>query len=346
MLELRRRDARFGDLALSSSLSPRIALLLLVPPLMWAGNALVGRLFADSVPPLLLNALRWSTALLVPLPLGWRALATPACRAALRRRWRPLALLGLLGIGAYNALLYLSLQTSTPINVTLIASSAPVWMLLLGALFYGERPRGAQWAGAALSLAGVLVVLSGGEWNRLALIRPVPGDLWMLLAALSWAAYSWQLARPPPSLAGDARPRWDWAEFLLVQAIFGLVWASAAAGVESAITPPRIVWSPGLLAALVFIGIGPSLLAYRCWALGVAAVGPALAGFFANLTPLFAALLSALLLGQPPRAFHAAAFGLIVAGIVVSSRRPRAPDAARSATDTGSGPDVGRPGKT
>ena len=80
-------------------------------------------------------------------------------------------------------------------------------------------------------------------------------------------------------------------------------------------------WSWGLVAALAYLAIGPSVLAYRCWGLGVAAVGPALAAFFSNLTPLFAALMSAALLGQSPQPYHAAAFALIVAGIVVSNRR-------------------------
>ena len=69
------------------------------------------------------------------------------------------------------------------------------------------------------------------------------------------------------------------------------------------------------------IAIGPSLIAYRCWGIGVAAVGPAIAAFFGNLTPVFAAVMSAALLGEPPSWFHGAAFALIVLGIVVSSRR-------------------------
>jgi drug/metabolite transporter (DMT)-like permease len=302
-------------------ITPRVAALLTVPPLMWAGNALIGRLFADSVPPLLLNALRWWAALLVLLPLGGRALATAARRREIVQRWRPLALLGLLGVGAYNALQYMALQTSTPINVTLIASSAPVWMLLIGALFYGERPRAAQALGALLSLAGVLVVLVHGDATQLSAIRLVPGDFWILLAAFSWALYSWQLARPPALLRREQRPRWDWAEFILVQTLFGLVFASAAAGVEAVSSTHVLRWTPGLAVALVFLAIGPSVLAYRCWGLGVAAAGPTLAGFFSNLTPLFAAVFSALLLGLPPQPYHALAFVLIVAGIVVSSRR-------------------------
>ena len=70
--------------------------------------------------------------------------------------------------------------------------------------------------------------------------------------------------------------------------------------------------------------VGPSLVAYRLWGLGVAAAGPAVAAFFGNLTPLFAALLSAALLGEWPRPFHGLAFALIGAGILVSSRQARA----------------------
>lgn len=307
-----------------TKLTPKTVMLLTVPPLLWAANALVGRLLADSVPPLLLNAMRWWAALLLLLPLGWRAVGSQPRRALILQRWRPLAALGLLGVGAYNALQYMALHTSTPINVTLIASSTPVWMLLVGALFYGEQPRATQIGGALLSLAGVLLVLLRGDLGQLGTLRLVIGDLWMLLAALSWALYSWQLARPPASLHGAARPDWNWAEFLLVQALFGLVWASTAALAETALAPQAaqaVQWSPGLALALLFLALGPSLLAYRCWGLGVAAVGPAVAGFFSNLTPLFAALLSAALLRQPPQPYHGAAFVLIVAGIVLSNRR-------------------------
>ena len=76
-----------------------------------------------------------------------------------------------------------------------------------------------------------------------------------------------------------------------------------------------------LLAALAFIAVGPAVLAYRCWGVGVQRAGPAVAGFFVNLTPLFAAVLSAAFLGETPHLFHGVAFAFIVGGIVVSSRR-------------------------
>ncbi|MGH8848549.1 MAG: EamA family transporter, partial [Polaromonas sp.] len=113
----------------------------------------------------------------------------------------------------------------------------------------------------------------------------------------------------------------DWAAFLLAQIVFGLGWSGLFAASEWALTDARISWGWPLATALLFIAVGPAVIAYRCWGMGVQRVGPAIAGFFSNLTPLFAALLSAAFLGELPQPYHALAFVLIVAGIVVSSRR-------------------------
>jgi len=309
-----------------ATLTPRLALALSLPPLLWAGNAVVGRIAIQSISPLWLNVLRWGIALALLLPLGWRAFGTARRRAQLAARWPHLALLSLTGVGAYNALQYLALQTSTPLNVTLIAASSPVWMLAIGALVHGERPRRAQLLGAVLSLAGVAVVLGRGELQALRRVQFVPGDLLMLCGIVSWCIYSWLLAKPPASMRAPDRPDWHWAEFLAIQVGLGLVWATAFAGLGTAWAPSthglhHVTWTPGLMAAVAYVGVLPSLVAYRLWGLGVAQAGPTVAAFFANLTPLFAALLGAAMLGEWPQPFHALAFGLIVAGIVVSARR-------------------------
>jgi drug/metabolite transporter (DMT)-like permease len=290
------------------------ALLLTVPPLMWAGNAVVGRLVRDAVPPMTLNLLRWSLALLILLPLGRAAFKNGSGALV---NWRRYALLGLFGIGLYNSFQYLALQSSTPINVTLVAAGLPVWMMLVGRLFFGVRIRAAQSAGAVLSIAGVLVVLCRGDWHQLASLRLVPGDLYMILATIAWSFYSWILnqQRDVPAL------RADWAAFLLVQVFYGVLFSSAFAGIEWAVAaPPPIAWRPTVYAALAFVAIGPAIVAFRCWGAGVAKAGPAVGAFFVNLTPLFAALLSAAFLGEPPHLYHLLAFALIVSGIGVSAR--------------------------
>jgi drug/metabolite transporter (DMT)-like permease len=322
VLELRRLLREHGParrMTAGLRLSPRLLTMLTLPPLLWAGNAVVGRLMAGQVPPLTLNLLRWSLTALLLLPIAWRALV-PWRRLA--SRWPYLFALGLFGVGSFNSLQYLALVSSTPLNVTLVGASMPVWMLLVGALFFGERPRSAQVLGAALSLAGVAVVLGRGSMAVLQGVHLVPGDLYVLAAVIGWAFYSWLLVRPPAHMRGAERPRadegWDWAGLLLVQTLFGLLAAGAFTAGEQALGAAPIRWSLGVVLALLYVSLGASIAAYRCWGLGVAEGGPALAAIFVNLTPLFAGLLSAIWLGEWPQPYHAQAFALIVGGIAAS----------------------------
>jgi drug/metabolite transporter (DMT)-like permease len=296
------------------NLSLSTALMLSGAALLWASNALVGRWIYEQVPPMTLNLLRWVLAMVILLPLSWRFLRADG---PIWPHWRRLAMLGLLSIGAYNTLQYLALHTSTAMNVTLVAGSMPVWTLLLGRLLHGQVISKRQWVGAILSIGGVLLVLCRGQWSVLMQLRFVPGDAYMLLATVSWSLYSWMLARP----SEPAELRGDWAGFLMAQILFGLLWSSLFAGLEWTIGSPQIHWSPPVVLAVVFIAVGPAVLAYRLWGIGVQRAGPQIASFFSNLAPVFAALMSTVLLGEAPQIFHLLAFVMIVGGIVVSSRR-------------------------
>jgi drug/metabolite transporter (DMT)-like permease len=295
-------------------LSISTAALLTVPPVLWAGNAVVGRLVREAVPPMTLNLLRWAIALVLLLPLGRAAFAQGSGMLA---NWRRYSMLGLLGVGLYNSLQYLALQTSTPINVTLVASGMPVWMMLVGRLCFKVAVRPRQVVGAVLSIAGVLLVLCRGDWQQLAALRLVVGDLYMILATIAWSFYSWLLLQQKDAPALRA----DWAAFLLVQVGYGVLWSAALAGGEWALEPVHIGWSWPVAAALAYVAIGPAILAMRCWGAGVMRAGPNVGAFFINLTPLFTALLSSAFLKEPPHLYHALAFALIVGGIVVSARR-------------------------
>ena len=304
---------------MNQRLSLPTALLLTVPPLMWAGNAVVGRAVADLIPPMTLNFLRWVIAFFILLPFTWQTLKATSSVWINYKRY---AVLGLLGVGCYNALMYLALHTSTPLNVTLVGASMPMWMLGTGALFFNQRITLMQVLGSVLSLLGVLVVLSRGQLAWLANVQLVPGDFYMVLASIAWAVYSWLLFQPAGSQPKDAPEiRSDWAAFLMAQMVFGLGWAGLFTAGEWSLSSASITWGWPLAVALLYVALGPALLAYRCWGLGVQRVGPAIAGFFSNLTPLIAALLSAAFLGELPQPYHAAAFVLIAGGILVSSWR-------------------------
>ena len=290
------------------------ALYLVITTALWAGNAVVGRLLVGSVSPVTLSVVRWGLAALLLLPWGWRVLKRDSALWDNKVRF---LLLGLFGVGSYNVLLYLALQTSSAINVTLIGASMPIWMLLIGAICYQTKPNLLQLLGAVVSLVGVMIVLTRGDIATLLSMHWVKGDLLILLATILWAFYSWMLARPGSS----TERQWGWADFLMAQVLVGLMWACFFDGVEvvtgNAYLHLTVV--TGLL--IVFVALGPSLIAYRLWGIGVDRAGPTVAAFFANLIPLFTALLSSVLLGEPPMLYHGLAFALIVAGIIASSTR-------------------------
>jgi len=286
---------------------------LLLATALWAGNAIAGRVLVGSISPITLSAVRWGLAALLLLPLGWRVFMP---RSALWQNKKRFLLLGLFGVGSYNVLLYLALQTSTAINVTLIGASMPIWMLFIGAVFYQVKPSILQMIGAVVSLLGVGIVLTRGDLAALLSMEMVIGDLLIMLATILWAFYSWMLSRPGSS----SERQWPWAEFLMAQVTVGLLWTGFFDGLEIATGHAFIDLNWWTASLILFVAIGPSLIAYRCWGLGVNGAGPTVAAFFANFIPLFTALLSAAMLGEPPQLFHGLAFALIVAGIAISSK--------------------------
>jgi len=287
---------------------------LLTATALWAGNAITGRVLVASgaVSPITLSAVRWGLAALLLLPLGWRVFAPSS---ALWHNKKRFLLLGLFGVGSYNALLYLALETSTAINVTLIGASMPIWMLFIGAVFYQTKPRLLQAVGAVISLLGVAIVLTRGDLSTLLSMQIVLGDFFIMLATITWALYSWMLTRP-----GSSNERqWPWAQFLMAQIFAGLLWTGFFDGFEIAAGQAYLDLNFWTASLILFVAIGPSLISYRCWGLGVNGAGPTVAAFFANFIPLFTAIFSAAILGEPPQLFHGLAFALIVTGIWVSS---------------------------
>lgn len=284
--------------------------------LMWAGNAIVGKILVQSSSPVLLNTIRWGVTALILLPFAWRVFGytSPLWQSSKR-----FALLSLLGVGSYNVLLYLALKSSTPINVTLIGASMPIWAIVIGALFYKEQPNIKQIIGAVISLIGVTVVIVRGDLERLIEIEFVAGDLLMVLATILWGAYSWMLSHPKES----TERTWPWSYFLLAQVGFGFCWSLGFAVTEWQLEYSYFTWSWPTVFMIIYVIIGPSLIAYRCWGLGVSGAGATVATFFTNLIPLFTAILSTLLLQKPPELFQGVAFALILAGIYLSIQKKK-----------------------
>lgn len=295
---------------MTSRLTPSTAALLVLPPLFWAGNAVVGRALVGHFPPLALSFWRWALAFAILAPFAVRSIR--AHRDTIRSHWQALIALSFLGVACYNSLQYLALQTSGAVNATLIGASGPVAGLLIGAVFYQARVTHRQWTGAALSAAGVLWVIARGDLANLPALRFAMGDLIMLVATVLWSFYTWMLRRQRPPLPMTA--------FLAVQIGLGALMILPLYVIEFAFTQRVPEATATNLVALLYVAVLPSIVAYYCWDRGVARAGAVLPMHFVNLTPVFAALLATFFLAEPIGLYHFAGGALILFGIHLANR--------------------------
>lgn len=287
-------------------------LLLTLTTLFWSGNMVLGRAIRDDVPPMALAFWRWAIALLFVLPL-----ALPHLRAQwplLRRGWRPILLLGALGVGGYNTLAYVALQYTAATNAVLLNSFIPVATIALSWLFLDKRLRRSEGLGVVVSLLGVATIVLQGDPASLAALAFNAGDLWMLAAVLVWAIYTIGLQWRPAGV----HPMLLLAAFTSV----GLVLLTPAWIAEMAAGRHLRVHAASL-AGLLYVGIFPSFLGYIFYNRAVAEVGASTASLFIHLMPVFGTLLSALLLGEIPLWYHYAGIALIFAGIALTTALPQ-----------------------
>jgi drug/metabolite transporter (DMT)-like permease len=292
-------------------MSDRIAYLLLtLSALFWAGNWIVGKTLAPLVPPAALTFWRWAIALALISPIVAPRLW--ASRAVIGAHWRPIALLGLLGGGLHNVLQYWGLQYTTAINGPILNSLTPIFIIVLGALFFREPLRPRTVGGAAVALCGALAIITRLDPEVVLALSFNTGDLLIILSLVMLAGYTIALRWRPPGL--------DALTFLACFALIAEIPVGLAAVGEYA-GGARMVLNPTSIAGIVYVAIFPALLAYHFWNLGVAALGSARAGVFMYLLPFFGSILGVTLLGERFGMHHAVGIGLIISGVSLATRR-------------------------
>ena len=283
-------------------------LLLTLTPLFWAGNFVLGRAVNAVIPPLALSFWRWAIALIILAPL-----AIPRLRGqwpVIRENRQSLALFGLLGIACFNTFVYIGLHSTSATNGLLLNSVIPVLIVLISRVFAGTPVTHRQAAGILISLVGVVTIICKADMGRLLALRVNGGDLWILLAVLSWAIHTFRLRRRPAGL--------DPISFLFVIIAIGLAIILPFYLLEIA-GGAGFRLNPATCGSLLYVGVFPSVLAYIFWNQAVSELGPNKSGLFIHLMPVFGTILSVIFLGETPQLFHLAGIGLIFCGIYLTT---------------------------
>ncbi len=281
--------------------------LLVLANLFWAGNIVLGRGVAGVVPPVALAYIRWTGAFVIGFGFAWPYLKRDW--PTLRQQWPLMLLLSATGIASYNTMSYIGLTETTALNVLLLQSAMPLVILLWAYALFRERPSLAQSAGVLVSLAGVAAIAGQGSLRVLLHLSLNPGDVWVLVAMGIYGVYAAMFRH---------RPRSHPMSFLV-----------ATMGIGSCMILPFFLWerSTGAViatdwlafAALAYIALFPSFIAYLFFNRGIELIGAGRASQSMHLMPVFGAVLAVLFLGERFHLYHAIGIALIAVGIMLAS---------------------------
>ena len=277
--------------------------LLFLATLGWGSNTIASRLAVGEVSPMLLIFFRWGIVVIILLSLYWRQMIDewPVIRP--RLKW--LLIMGGCGLSLFNAFFYIAAHSTTAVNLGIIQSTMPGMILLGSFMYFGDRINRLQFSGLLLTLLGVIVIVTQGSLEQLMQLTFNHGDLLMIFACSFYAMYTVGLKSRPKISGMVMLAYFSVAAFLMTIPLMifeSLIYGTLMPGVKG-------------FAIVFYIAIVPSFLSQIFFMRGVDLIGPGSAGLYANLVPIFSAIMAVLLLSEEFAFFHLAAMLLVFGGI-------------------------------
>jgi len=291
--------------------SNAIYFILLLTPLLWGGAFGATKHVVTELPPMTASAVRFLLAALILIP--WAVLRGEWSWSSLRRHWLALTLFGGSGVFLYNYFFATGLKYTSAITGALIVVVNPVITALIATMFLGEVWNRRLGFGVLLSLCGVLVVISQGDFSQFARQSLGKGELLMLGGMFSWSAYT---------LIGklvlrSCRPLFATTASTLIGALL-LFAASLAEGSWHLV--PHISLQSKL--ELVYLAVFATVLAFILYNIGISRIGASRASAYINLMPVCAVFIAWALYGETVTAMHGLGMLAVVSGVFLTTQSP------------------------
>jgi len=277
--------------------------LLFLATLGWGSNTIASRLAVGEISPMLLIFFRWGFVVVILLSLYWRQMIDEWPIIRPRLKW--LLIMGGCGLSLFNAFFYIAAHSTTAVNLGIIQSTMPGMILLGSFMFFGDRINRLQFSGLLLTLLGVGVIVTQGSLEQLMQLTFNHGDLLMIFACSFYAMYTVGLKSRPKISGMVMLAYFSVAAFLMTIPLMifeSFIYGTVMPGVKG-------------FAIVFYIAIVPSFLSQIFFMRGVDLIGPGSAGLYANLVPIFSAIMAVLLLSEEFALFHLAAMLLVFGGI-------------------------------
>jgi drug/metabolite transporter (DMT)-like permease len=278
--------------------------------LFWAGNFIVGKVASlFEIPPFSLNFYRWLIAFIILFPFTYTKITENFHE--IKKKIIPLSIMGFTSITIFNSVVYYSLNFTQVLNGVLMISTIPVLIIFFSSCFTNEKIKINQILGVITSLIGVLIIITKFQLNTLLSLNLNKGDLWILVAMISWATYSIMVKEKKINL--------DPLALLQTLIFIGLIFLIPFYLYELHNAQYLKLNIPVLLTVgyvVIFAGIG----AYIFWIGAIKIIGPSRSGVFLHLMPVFSSLMAIFLLGERFANFHIFGALFILTGIIVSTK--------------------------
>jgi drug/metabolite transporter (DMT)-like permease len=278
-------------------------------PAIWGGTFMAGRVLALALPPTVGALLRFVVACLALLVTAF-ALEGGLPRLDRRQLMATLAL-GATGVLAYNLLFLGALSRLPASRTSLIVALNPAVTIAAASFLFGERLSPWRWTGVALSLIGVWIVVTRGQPLAAAGEALGAGE-WMMFGAIcAWAAYTLIGRSVLAGLTPLAATTWA--------ALFGTAMLLVVAAPDLG-QVERSAITPGVLAAVAYLGLLGTGLAFVWYYRALQVLGPSRTVIFNNLVPVFGAGFGVGLLGEPLTASMLLGGAIALTGVMMVTR--------------------------
>ena len=295
------------------SKNKRAYIFLVFATLFWSGNFIVGKAASlFDIPPFTLNFYRWTFAWLILAPFTLKEISQK--KNYIFKNIKLILILGITSVTIFNSIIYYSLNFTQVISGVLMISTIPVMIIFFCWIFKIEKTNFYQILGVIFSLSGVMVIVTKADLGKLLNLNFNKGDLWMVVAMFSWAMYSAMLRKK----------KFELSQISLLQVIIsaGLILLLPAYLIEMALGY-KVNINLHFILTLSYVVLFPGLASFIFWIKGISLIGSNRSGIFLHLMPIVSTILAMLIFKERFMVFHLIGTILIIAGIVLSSRKVR-----------------------
>jgi len=284
-----------------------IYFLMVFAALCWSGAFIAGKLSVPYIHPFTLTFLRFFIATVMLYIIKKRVKIGESYN--FQGKDLPIFLFtGIVGMVIYHVFFFSALKYTTAINSSIIAAMNPIFTVVIAFLFVKNKITKRMLAGIVISFVGVVLTITSGKLDLIMTLNFNKGDVLMLIAVISWAAYSVFSKSKGGHIPAMALTYYSFLVCTIV-------------------CIPLVIWDKpwewiggvpfSAYGAVIYMSLFASVMGYLIQQISIREIGPGRTSIFVNLVPVFSIILSVFILGETLELIKIFTAAIIIIGVCI-----------------------------